>query len=497
MEPKEPKRPVALRPVRQPTAPPGYQGPCETDDVGSMLEKLSPEILGEIIGSLDDFVDLGSLYSSSPVVFQAYLIHRRRIIMRIVLSHVEPEILNEALAIVYFPTLEADETPSEKQQKIINHIKDYHGGNLRPPEPCQFDKVKALWKLHTLLDSFIDDFAYRVKNKSWSNAPYWSHRTLLPQAKPGSPFPLSPTEKIRFRRAFARFELFATAFPFRSGPELFSAKSRFDLLLSHLKPWELEEMRCVDRYVLLTHFGLHQMISGHFYDAVRLAFLEEQSFPPGGELVYPTAELLGAGCPVQYLMGGTAWNHTKTTTLRNLGSLGLAALNHVLRCPLLDFAPLFRDIYESTLSDPLPAGLELAAAVYLDSDRDQGHDVAKLCFSFTSERVDTCNIAWFDMAKHQEHVRHRNQPWFRHTMQTSGWVLWDSRSTALGIPSDFRACMKLTSDIRLSKARLEALSDVKIARETWENVMRKYVSPDLGGWSGSGTKQSVVGQDAL
>jgi hypothetical protein len=126
--------------------------------------------------------------------------------------------------------------------------------------PTEKADLVSLYRLYDRVEYLIDGYLSRMKDISLDES------ILTPTS----------SEHTRLRRAFLRFGLYSRVFPAvftipwetPSPDHRFSAREQFDLFLSRLKPWEVEEMTCAEQYFSTLIGGFIDDLEEQIADAV-------------------------------------------------------------------------------------------------------------------------------------------------------------------------------------------------------------------------------------
>ncbi|KAJ4135282.1 hypothetical protein NW768_004904 [Fusarium equiseti] len=197
------------------------------------LEYLAPELLSTILQNIDSPHTLHNLISASPACLRVF-----NQTSQLVLSGLIHKILpciNERhiLALLQTPT------PATRTG-VSSFLNNYFDISSSFDFPTSREELVNVLKLYNRVTFLINGYLNHVKKLGFSDSI------------------LSPTrsEIARLQRAFLRYGLYSRVFPADdtlpwenpSPNHSFSAEKQFDLFISHLKPWECEEIVCVEQY---------------------------------------------------------------------------------------------------------------------------------------------------------------------------------------------------------------------------------------------------------
>lgn len=234
--------------------------------------QLPPEVLSLILHSLHSPTDLSSLMSASRPCAHIVCQNMASYFTSVLHNAIHPDAMRHALAVLYAsPTY----TPFQwdltvPMEQLLSEYLD--GKDERFPFPTDWKGISALWDIYDAVSCFVTAYAYKAlkfldPGKAGPASPDLS----------GASLELSRAELARLQRAFFRYELYCCVFPtmkreFDAG-EYFSAQSQWDKFLSHLAPWEVEEMSCA-------YFSYFSLAAGLF-DKVARTFVKDVMACPG------------------------------------------------------------------------------------------------------------------------------------------------------------------------------------------------------------------------
>ncbi|KAM7214397.1 hypothetical protein V8F06_010235 [Rhypophila decipiens] len=226
------------------------------------LHHLAPELLIQILSSIDSPAGLCSLVAASSTCFRTYSLYQGPILLQVLVNSLSPPLIKELLAIANRPRLRS------------NH--DNSIDLLGPFVERYFSTEAFAFPLYNI-DIVSVRRAYSAVNRltniyfPHATAPLmYLDKTNHPGEEPPRFLPLSAAEKDRIQRAFYRYELYSQLFPqgerARDPPR--EAMTQFNLFLRHMTPWELEELACVHHFLVNMIDGFMEDVEDEIFDTV-------------------------------------------------------------------------------------------------------------------------------------------------------------------------------------------------------------------------------------
>ena len=235
------------------------------------IEKVPTELVLMVFSNVDSPTDLRSLILASKHCYQVFSASPKRILKKTVEKIILPEALPHAVAAVQFPESEIIKGTQRKSATVEEFSKTYFESKTLP---FPTDNIFDLSRLCAQVEYFVNDYSKRASRELVAfnplcrdfAVPGFSARSRASSKGTLSVKPLSYDEKVRFQRAFFRYELYCRLFPVskkeiekKDGPR-FSPDFQFRQFLDHLRPWEAEELSCVFQYLIYTISGLADKI---------------------------------------------------------------------------------------------------------------------------------------------------------------------------------------------------------------------------------------------
>ncbi|KAF5679204.1 hypothetical protein FHETE_945 [Fusarium heterosporum] len=200
------------------------------------LESLTPELVSLILQSVHSPRGLHDLIAASPACFRAFSQAPHLVLSAVIKNTIPQESIRQYLAILQTPS---PATPS----RVSRFLDKYFDNSLSFDFPHTRTDIISLYRLYNRAQFIINRYLCRMQELGLGDA------ILKP----------SGSESIRLERAFLRFELYSRIFPADdampwetpSANHQFSSDEQFKLFVARLKPWEVEEMACVELYYSL------------------------------------------------------------------------------------------------------------------------------------------------------------------------------------------------------------------------------------------------------
>ncbi|KAF6817108.1 hypothetical protein CMUS01_12149 [Colletotrichum musicola] len=225
--------------------------------------EIRKDILNNIGGQ-----DALNICSHSAAMYRASLPLAKQLLESELGPDVISQVFPDAYAFTAFPDL-AQFADDEKKAAVKLHLTKWRNGDLIS-KMSELDKIEAAHYLERIVVPFARDFAHKnadiFDGHLQLRFPDWSHpsrgqatgstaqyHTLVP-AGPLTDF--YPSERVRLLRAFCRFDVMSKVIKARPGTQLYSMAEQKDLLSKLFDAWEVEEIICVQKYVLDLHLLL-------------------------------------------------------------------------------------------------------------------------------------------------------------------------------------------------------------------------------------------------
>ncbi|KAF6808603.1 hypothetical protein CSOJ01_07458 [Colletotrichum sojae] len=235
---------------------------------GDVFASLPIEIRKAILNNVER-QDALNICSHSAAMYRASLPLAKQLLESELGADVISQVFPDAHAFTTFLNLAQLATDDEKKAAVKLHLTKWHNGDL-VSKMSELDKIEAAHYLERIVVPFARDFAHKNADIFTGHLqlrfPDWSHPsrgqangstsrydTLVP-ASPLTDF--YPSERVRLLRAFCRFDIMSKVIKARPGAQLYSMAEQKDLLSDFFDAWEMEEITCVQKYVLDLHLLL-------------------------------------------------------------------------------------------------------------------------------------------------------------------------------------------------------------------------------------------------
>ncbi|KAH7241305.1 hypothetical protein BKA59DRAFT_528910 [Fusarium tricinctum] len=218
------------------------------------LETLAPELVSLILQSVDSPRGLHGLITASPACLRSFSQAPRLILEAVIRNTLPAETVRHFLAVL--------QTPSPSTTSLVSQFLDkYFDTSSSFDFPTTKADIISLYQLYNRVTYIITRYLHQLQELGLGE----------------SILALSDSECIRLQRAFLRFEIYSRVFPADDTypwetPSLnhqFSAVEQFDLFLSQLAPWEVEEMQCVEIYFSILIGNFIDQLEEQLIDAVK------------------------------------------------------------------------------------------------------------------------------------------------------------------------------------------------------------------------------------
>ncbi|RBR20092.1 uncharacterized protein FIESC28_05371 [Fusarium coffeatum] len=205
------------------------------------LEYLAPELLSIILQSIDSPHTLHDLISASPACLRVFNQTSQQILSNLVQNTIPSINKRHILALLQAPT-------PATQTGVSSFLDKYFDESFSYVFPTDRAGIVNVLKLYNRVSFLINGYLNHVRKLGFGDS------ILTP----------TRSEVARLQRAFLRYGVSACVFPADdtlpwedpSPNHDFSAQEQFDLFISRLKPWECEEIVCVEQYfsILIGNF---------------------------------------------------------------------------------------------------------------------------------------------------------------------------------------------------------------------------------------------------
>ncbi|RKK82811.1 hypothetical protein BFJ68_g17510 [Fusarium oxysporum] len=200
------------------------------------LENLAPELISLILQNVDSPRGLHDMISASPLCLRVFSKTPQTFLSSVIRNALPTDNLRRLLAVRQTPSPATKSTVSEFLEKYFHASWSFNF----PTGKSELMLLCRFYNRVTFLISCYTEYMYRLG---------FVDSILIPTS----------TECIRLQRAFLRFEIYCRVFPADnsfpletvSANDEFSSIEQFDLFISRLSPWEVEEIACVELYVTL------------------------------------------------------------------------------------------------------------------------------------------------------------------------------------------------------------------------------------------------------
>ncbi|KAH6950221.1 hypothetical protein DER45DRAFT_580218 [Fusarium avenaceum] len=205
------------------------------------LETLAPELVSLILQNVDSPRGLHDLITASPACLRTFSQAPLLTLSAVIRNTLPAETTRYFLAVL--------QTPSPSTTSLVSQFLDKHFDAYSSFDfPTTKADIISLYQLYNRVTFIITRYLYQLQELGLGES------ILAP----------SDSEWIRLQRAFLQFEIYSRVFPADntypwetpSPNHEFSDVEQYDLFLSRLAPWEVEEMNCVEQYfsVLIDEF---------------------------------------------------------------------------------------------------------------------------------------------------------------------------------------------------------------------------------------------------
>lgn len=398
------------------------------------LEYLAPELLSLILQSIDSPRSLHALISASPASFRVFN-QTPQLVLLAVIKNTLPDTNHRHL-------LAFHQAPSPATTTAVESFLDkYFDDSSSFDFPTSRAGIVDVLKLYNRVTFLINRYLNHIQKRGL-----------------GDPI-LTPTrsEVTRLQRAFLRYGLYARVFPADdtlpwedpSPNHNSSAQEQFDLFISRLKPWECEEIVCVEQYF--------SILIGNFVDE-----MEEQ-------LADAVKNVLVCEAPMSKDDGkGDSRDTSGIENLRRFDALDLTSLSifsHDYRYRIHQNISYMASLGLDFMRDLIRSDHEERSRLLRSNSpdfRDSLEDA--LQFSSSSDRNEddeesgwgddpSCNnLGWprFGL-RSQEWLYLRIDTWGYHMLplRELGYVFWDSsRLNSMAVCDKLFAAQKMSSEKR-------------------------------------------------
>ncbi|KAI5928738.1 hypothetical protein F4810DRAFT_717299 [Camillea tinctor] len=224
------------------------------------------ELILEIIQMLHHPDDLENFCSSHNTFRESFDSYPTKVIHHLVTSLV-PGCLKDALAVFGCPLAHQGDNRRSLKWRINEYIESRQRRILQWPQ--NLHDYRCFWELVFKVDLCIFDWVIKLFEDP--------QRQFFPDSWPGDldrgylqktrslPDPgLSDDERIRFRRAFFRYELYCRLCYQDPNRPLFGRQVRYRLFSDEMEPWHLEEIACVMNYVMYRYYSFMLYMQDRF-----------------------------------------------------------------------------------------------------------------------------------------------------------------------------------------------------------------------------------------
>jgi hypothetical protein len=250
------------------------------------LEDLPAELRLQILLDLSDVADLQAVVLASPVFHRQYLLDRQKVLGQVLETTMAGAFV-EAYAVHISARLPKPGYFEQKEAVIERFLDEYRVLRSDPGaviRQCALEDLLGMatyyWKvIQPLVEYYYTLFLSRLDTTGSAS----QERNL------------SRTERVRFLRAFYRFQLYTTLFC--STTTLYSLTQQFSdmyiltTFFDMYKPWETEEIACVSLWVKARYRQAFEALRWHVYREHPGHGHWESPYPPPG--VYPNGVVAG------------------------------------------------------------------------------------------------------------------------------------------------------------------------------------------------------------
>jgi hypothetical protein len=234
------------------------------------LESLAPELVSLILQNVDSPRGLHDLIAASPACLRVF-----SQTPQLILSAVTRNTLPIGTSRHYLACLQAP-VPATSDEVFL-FLDKYFSASSSFDFPTTKADLVSLCQLYHRVTYLITRFLHQMQQLGFDES------ILAP----------SSSESVRLHRAFLRYEIYCRVFPPNETEpwedplpfHQFSAAEQFNLFLSQLTPWEVEEMACVQVYFFL--------LIGDYVGQLEEQLIEAVKKTPG--IVWPSSPELEPG----------------------------------------------------------------------------------------------------------------------------------------------------------------------------------------------------------
>ena len=403
------------------------------------FDRLSSELITPILLELPTTQTLYSLIRASPKAFQVFLASKETILVSLMHRVIRPAALIDALAAVQASQLK-DVGPDRKA--VLCFVRKYenkrHRAFKEDGQHYSLATTIALCQLYRSTQYFIKDLTSRSNFylRRCRDTVQTPNGFVIPQGNGSDGLwrsegehvvdrddeyePLSCEEESRLQRAFYRYELYTQIFGSNMeymGEKLWELPLDSHFFLDNYQHWEIEELRCVDNYLLSRLSNCFDWIENSFID-IRLPE------PPLDLLLQPD---------LRSIKMREAKYQISSLYLDYLMNLSLPLLYHALRLDRLQMqqemsSHIFYDSQKRSLSTKLEEYWNILSR--RDSTVVHNYALAQDRLSIATshepefkDTIDRPNEGWLYAVSKRGSYRLVTQ----NTLQSLGYVLWDSQ----------------------------------------------------------------------
>ncbi|KAF5609010.1 hypothetical protein FPANT_276 [Fusarium pseudoanthophilum] len=231
------------------------------------LESLAPELVSIILRNIDSPRGLHDLIAASPACLRVFL-QTPYLILSAVVRNVLPSGTTKHYIAAWRAPPPSLPPVRETKDEILLFLNEYFSATTPFEYPANQKELVSFCQLYHRVDYLVKMFLHQMRQLGFDD-------TILAP---------SSSESTRLHRAFLRYGIYCSVFAPNEFEPLentypFSGVEQFDLFLRRLRPWEVEEMACVQVYFAL--------LTGDYISQLEEQLIEAVQCAPG--IVWPSS----------------------------------------------------------------------------------------------------------------------------------------------------------------------------------------------------------------
>lgn len=203
----------------------------------SALERLPLEISQCILATLDDVFSLRSTALTCRFLFHALLNAEETITSQVLLKHLNPGILRDAVF-----AKDSSRLKVWPRCDVLEFLSQYLGQRETLCMRWKLSEAIPMAELYNNIHHLALDFSSEAMATSGWFVCSWTRFDRVPT-------PLSSNEVDRIERTLYRFEIYCNLFRDAQPPPFILGREQRDVFLSKLSPWENEQLACIHDYL--------------------------------------------------------------------------------------------------------------------------------------------------------------------------------------------------------------------------------------------------------